>query len=71
MKKNIITIIPFLITIGCIIAFNLIGSEVLPDGTLQEPFFLIPIAWLFLLIGIVSVVIRLSLLAVVKFKVKY
>lgn len=71
MKKNIITLIPFLITIGCLIAFNFIGSEVLPNGMLKEPFYLIPIAWLFLLIGIVGVITRLSLSTVKKFKEKY
>jgi hypothetical protein len=36
---------------GCIIAFNVIGSEVAEDGTLVEPFFLIPLAWLLLISG--------------------
>ncbi|WP_242842759.1 DUF3955 domain-containing protein [Terrisporobacter othiniensis] len=38
-------------------SFNLIGSEVLEDGTLQEPFFLIPIAYLFLIISIISAIV--------------
>jgi hypothetical protein len=37
--------------LGCIIAFNVIGSEVSEDGTLVEPFFLIPLAWLLFLTG--------------------
>lgn len=37
---------------GCIIAFEVIGSEVAEDGTLVEPFFLIPIAWFLFLAGI-------------------
>ena len=37
--------------LGCIIAFNVIGSEVTEDGTLVEPFFLIPIAWLLFVTG--------------------
>ena len=40
-------------TVISIISYNIIGSEVLPDGTLSESFYLIPIAWLFFLIGIV------------------
>jgi hypothetical protein len=36
---------------GCIIAFEAIGSEVAEDGTLIEPFYLIPIAWLLLITG--------------------
>ena len=37
--------------LGCFLAFSVIGSSVAEDGTLVEPFFLIPIAWLLLLIG--------------------
>ncbi|WP_286161397.1 DUF3955 domain-containing protein [Clostridium sp. KNHs214] len=32
----------------------MIGAKIAPDGTLIEPFFLIPIGWLFIIIGIVS-----------------
>lgn len=38
----------------CPIAFNVIGSDILPDGTLVEPFYLIPLMYLFLLISIIS-----------------
>ena len=44
MKKNILYSSPFILAFLCIVAFNLIGSKVMPDGTLVEPFFLIPIA---------------------------
>jgi hypothetical protein len=37
--------------IGCAIAFEVIGSSVSDNGTLVEPFFLIPIAWLLFLLG--------------------
>ena len=37
--------------LGCVIAFQVIGSEVAEDGTLVEPFFLIPLAWLLLITG--------------------
>lgn len=53
MKKYILNLVPFIITAICIISYNIIGSEILPDGTLSEPFYLIPIAWLFFLVGIV------------------
>ena len=53
MKKYNLKLIPFIITVISIISYNIIGSEVLPDGTLSESFYLIPIAWLFFLIGIV------------------
>ena len=60
MKKNILNLIPFIATVVCIIVYNFIGSEVLADGTLVEPFYLIPIGWLFLFIGIIGVGIRIA-----------
>jgi hypothetical protein len=41
----------FLLGSLCLVAFNVIGSEVADDGKLVEPFFLIPLAWLFFLTG--------------------
>lgn len=61
MKKYILNLIPFIGTAGCIIAFNIIGSEVLPDGRLVEPFYLIPIAFMLLFIGIIGLLIRIVL----------
>ncbi|MDB8792033.1 DUF3955 domain-containing protein [Romboutsia sp. 1001216sp1] len=61
MKKYILNLIPFIISIGCFESFNFIGSEVAPDGTLVEPFFLIPIGYLFLFIGIIGVLVRVGL----------
>ncbi|CEI72440.1 MULTISPECIES: DUF3955 domain-containing protein [Romboutsia] len=61
MKKYILNLIPFIISIGCFVSFNFIGSEVAPDGTLVEPFFLIPIGYLFLFIGIIGVLVRVGL----------
>lgn len=61
MKKHILNLIPFIIMIICIIAYNCIGSNVLEDGTLSEPFYLIPIAWTFFFIGIIGFIIRLLL----------
>ncbi|MPN38420.1 hypothetical protein SDC9_185944 [bioreactor metagenome] len=43
-----------LAAIICFVAYNIIGAEVLPDGTLVEPFALIPIGYIFLLIFIIS-----------------
>ncbi len=37
--------------LGCFVAFAAIGSNVAEDGTLVEPFFLIPIGWLLLFTG--------------------
>jgi len=58
MKKYLLNLIPFIITIGCVVTFNIIGSEVAPDGTLVEPFFLIPIGCLFFFIGIIGLLVR-------------
>lgn len=55
MKKKFLLLIPFIIGIGCMVAFNIIGSEVAPDGTLLEPFYLIPMSFLFMAIGIILV----------------
>ena len=51
MKKCVI-LLPFLISFGCAITYNIIGSRVLSDGTLDEPFFLVPIECFFFLVGI-------------------
>lgn len=61
MKKYVFSLISLTISFGCIAAFNIIGSKVAEDGTLIEPFFLIPTAWLFVLIALVSaLVIKVS-----------
>jgi len=39
------------------LAFNLIGSQVDANGTLQEPFFLIPFSYLTFVLGIIFAVI--------------
>ncbi|WFD10917.1 DUF3955 domain-containing protein [Tepidibacter hydrothermalis] len=59
MKKNILILIPFILGLGCFISYNIIGSEVAPDGTLIEPFFLIPMSYLFMLIGIIASIVSL------------
>lgn len=40
--------------LACIIAYNAIGTTVLEDGTLVEPFGFIPLFFLFALVGLVS-----------------
>ena len=49
MKRAAIALI--VAGLGCAVAYSLIGSSVAEDGTLVEPFFLIPIAWLLFLTG--------------------
>ncbi|MDY0087304.1 MAG: DUF3955 domain-containing protein [Coriobacteriia bacterium] len=46
------TFLAFFVSIGCLLAYALIGARVNPDGLLVEPFFLVPMAWLFLFIGL-------------------
>lgn len=53
---KVVTWISFIIVAICGITYNIIGQEIAPDGTLIEPFFLIPIAWLFFFIGIFCIV---------------
>ena len=55
MKKKFLILIPFIIGIGCVVAYSIIGSEIAPDGTLLEPFYLIPMSFLFMTIGIILV----------------
>lgn len=56
--KKFIYLLPFVLGFCCLIAFNIIGSEVAPNGALVEPFFLVPIAWLLFFIGIISASIK-------------
>ncbi|WP_439743133.1 DUF3955 domain-containing protein [Bacillus pseudomycoides] len=54
MKKYILSLIPFILGIGCLVSFNTIGSKVAADGTLVEPFYLLPIGYSLIAIGIIS-----------------
>lgn len=40
--------------VTCGVAYNIIGQEVDEQGMLHEAFFLIPMTWLFLLLGVVT-----------------
>ncbi|WP_433773543.1 DUF3955 domain-containing protein [Bacillus wiedmannii] len=54
-NKFLLASSPIFLGVLCIIMFNMIGSEVKPDGTLVEPFFLLPLAYLFVFIGIIAI----------------
>lgn len=54
MKRILFLALPYVLSACCFLAFTLIGSEVAPDGTLVEPFFLIPIGYACLALGIIS-----------------
>lgn len=56
MKSNwykVIFFISLTATIICSVLYNVIGSKVLQDGTLQEPFFLIPLTYIFALVTVI------------------
>ena len=53
-NKYFLASIPIFLGVACLIIFSFIGSEVAPDGTLIEPFFLIPISYLLFFSGIIS-----------------
>ncbi|MBB6714296.1 DUF3955 domain-containing protein [Clostridium gasigenes] len=53
MKKYLLALIPFIIGIGCMIAYSTIEVKIALDGNLGEPFFLLAIGYLFLAIGII------------------
>jgi predicted anti-sigma-YlaC factor YlaD len=59
-----------LAAIICFIAYNVIGAKVLPDGTLIEPFALIPIGYIFVLVFIISLICNFVFLKKYKINTK-
>jgi len=57
MKKYLFSLLSLVLGIGFWIAYTIIGSEVAPDGTLVEAFYLIPMGYLFLALGLVSLLL--------------
>jgi len=57
VKKYILAFIPFILGVGCLVSFNAIGSKVAVDGTLVEPFYLLPMGYTFLTISIIGFVV--------------
>ncbi|WP_419727162.1 hypothetical protein TPDSL_26110 [Terrisporobacter petrolearius] len=57
MKKYIFSMVSGLIGLICFVAYNIIGTKVLEDGRLVEPFGLIPAGILFVFIGVISAII--------------
>ena len=58
MKRWFVSISFAILAIGCVIGYRLMGgARVLADGTLQEPFFLIPLGWIFAAASILSFVV--------------
>nr|WP_315020033.1 DUF3955 domain-containing protein [uncultured Aminipila sp.] len=56
-----------LAAIICFVSYNIIGAKILPDGTLVEPFALIPIGYIFILLFIIS--LSFNLIFLVKAKI--
>jgi len=56
-NKYYFAVVPFFLGIGCFLAFNIIGSTIDSDGTLIEPFGLIPIGFLFIAISLIFAII--------------
>lgn len=67
MKKYIVSLISIAISVGCATAYNIIGSKVAADGTLIEPFFLIPMTWLFAVIAVISALL-IKIVRTIKYK---
>lgn len=57
MKSLVVTLISFMSGMGCLIAYNVIGVKIAPDGTLIEPFYLIPLTYLCFLLGIIMLIV--------------
>ncbi|MBU5675419.1 DUF3955 domain-containing protein [Alkaliphilus sp. MSJ-5] len=53
-NKYLFASTPMFLGVLCLIIYSMIGSRVEPDGTLVEPFFLIPLSYLFVFSGIIS-----------------
>lgn len=58
MKKYKVSIFLLCLSIMCMIAFNIIGSEVAADGMLIEPFFLILVAYLLVFISLICFIFQ-------------
>jgi len=56
-KQVRIGLTSLLLGFGLLAAFRLVGSSVDQDGFLHEPFALLPIGWLFVLLGAAWMVI--------------
>ncbi len=53
-NKYLFAATPIFLGVLCIIIYSVIGSKVGLDGILVEPFFLIPLSYLFVFSGVIS-----------------
>jgi len=56
MKKYCLSLLSLILAVGCMVAYNIIGAKVSPDGILVEPFFLMPISCIF---GFIAIILAL------------
>ncbi|MEK4745104.1 MULTISPECIES: DUF3955 domain-containing protein [unclassified Bacillus (in: firmicutes)] len=54
MKKYMLSLLPLIAGIGCLVSFNMMGSKVAADGTIVEPFYLLPMGYSLLAIGVIG-----------------
>ncbi|MDR4986840.1 hypothetical protein CN491_26510 [Bacillus cereus] len=54
MKKYMLALIPLILGIGCLVSFNMMGSKVATDGTLVEPFYLLPMGYSLMAISVIG-----------------
>lgn len=59
MKRFPFYLLPFSLSIGSFLMFSLANSFVDAEGVLQQPFYLIPLGFVFLLIGLVLLVLNI------------
>jgi len=57
MKKYTIAAVSFLMGVGGLATFMIIGTKIAPGETLIEPFWMVPVSYMFILIGIVLAII--------------
>lgn len=49
-----LSLLPLIAGIGCLVSFNMMGSKVAADGTIVEPFYLLPMGYSLLAIGVIG-----------------
>lgn len=54
-NKYLLASTPIILGVLCLVIYSMIGSKVETDGTLVEPFFLIPLSYLFVFSGILAI----------------
>ncbi len=54
IAKYRLALLFLLLGAGCLVTYNVIGSHVDEAGILREPFALVPMTWIFLLLGVIT-----------------